>query len=197
MRHTSLGYVVAAESQSRVDKLRYLTNQYPRGNLLDMKLNNLVGQRFVRLVVVERAENNSLGQATWDCQCDCGVRVIVEAHSLRRNLTKSCGCLRSESSSVRFYKHGHSGPKTPEYNTWRGMKSRCNNKHADNFSRYGGRGISVCARWHTFANFLADVGKKPSSDCTLDRINNGGNYEPGNCRWATKSEQQQNKRKLA
>jgi len=96
------------------------------------------------------------------------------------------------------YKHGHSlrnGKESPTYQSWRHMKYRCLNPNCSDYKNYGGRGIKVCERWMDFTNFLADMGEKPEG-LTLDRINNDGNYEPGNCRWATWKEQRQNQRKF-
>ena len=125
----------------------------------------------------------------WLCQCDCGKEVIVRGASLTTGNTKSCGCLTTANAVT----HGKS--RTDEYKAWGTMLQRCTNPRATGFDRWGGRGITVCERWRrSFENFLVDLGPKPSPQHSIDRINNDGNYEPGNCRWATKQEQIWNSR---
>lgn len=160
------------------------------------------GQRFGRLVVLASFR---LDKRTWaSCRCDCGVHAEVVMCSLVTGATQSCGCLHSEISrsvaSQLHLDHGHarSGRKTPEYKTWCRMITRCENPKHEKFPYYGGRGISVCARWrHDFKAFLADVGLRPSAAHSIDRYpDNNGHYEPGNVRWATRSKQMQNRRPL-
>lgn len=162
---------------------------------------NLTGQRFGRLTVIERAENKGK-KAAWRAVCDCGKGVAVRGEVLTRGDTRSCGCLRREASRARRpplnERHGHSpkyGPHSREYNSWHSAKQRCGNEHNKRWKHYGGRGITMCERWReSFENFLADMGPRPAGK-TLDRVNNNGNYEPGNCRWATTKEQRANQRK--
>lgn len=157
------------------------------------------GDRFGRLVVLSRAHKNSPG-TYWLCRCDCGTERIIMGSALKRGRTKSCGCLQRETVRAMLLTHGDScrGRWAPEYTAWIDMRKRCNDPHHKWYPSYGGRDIAVCPQWVcSYETFLADMGRRPSAGHSLDRINNNGDYTPQNCRWATRSQQQRNKRRHA
>lgn len=159
-------------------------------------LKDMVGLTFGRLRVIRRAENRN-SRSRWFCVCDCGSETIIDGGSMRLGHTQSCGCLNRDVTLAATIKHGHTMDGTSRtYNSWRGMKDRCSHESHSLWHRYGGRGIIVCDRWlgsSGFSNFLNDMGERPER-MTLDRHPNpDGNYEPGNCRWATSSQQNRNR----
>lgn len=162
---------------------------------------NLTGLRFERLTVIHY-HNTVKGFAKWLCQCDCGNTTIVAAANLVSGNTKSCGCYNRDIATKQETTHGHTrngknGGVSPEYRAWCGMKQRCLNTQNARYSDWGGRGITICEEWcNSFEAFLAHIGPKPSSKCSLDRINNDGNYEPGNVRWANGHMQRINRRHI-
>jgi hypothetical protein len=160
---------------------------------------DITGVRYGRLVAVAYVER--VGSAAfWSFLCDCGESVVRRATSVRQGKIASCGCLRSElrrSVMLAQVRHGAArrGATTPEYVVWRSMLARCERPRAAGYADYGGRGIRVCARWHDFELFLADMGRRPSAAHSIERRNTNGDYEPENCLWATAQEQSRNTRR--
>lgn len=164
------------------------------------KVNDLTGRRFGRLLVIKRVDDHvtSGGQrkVMYMCVCSCGIEKEIAGCDLRSGRTTSCGCRNRECIHERFFIHGmrHTKP----YSTWSGIKNRCLNKNTPRYKDYGGRGITICQKWREFKMFYEDVSKLPHAfedGYSIDRIDNDGNYEPGNVKWSTPFEQAQNKRR--
>lgn len=159
---------------------------------------DMIGKTYGRLTTVSEVEpsryNTGKAVRRFIFRCECGTTKEIDGHVVRNGSVSSCGCNLRESPS-RFV-HGHASKRTPEYKCWKGIMQRCENPKVKRFSDYGGRGICVCEKWReSFLDFFAYMGPKPSPQHSIDRINNDGNYEPTNCRWATASEQNKNQRK--
>jgi len=145
---------------------------------------------------IKRLHTDSAYKRVVEVRCDCGKIFRCREASIRSGNTKSCGCYRDMIRSQVDHGEGTLTTETAEHRSWRAMKARCTNPHNDRFKVYGGRGIKVCLRWlRSYKNFLSDMGRKPGSAYSLDRVNNDGNYEPSNCRWATAGQQAKHKQK--
>ena len=154
---------------------------------------DLSGRRFGRLRAVSIAVPTGK-RRQWECVCDCGNLTNVDVSKLLNGHTQSCGCLQRERTAAAKTTHGLRRKYPSEYGVWLSMRNRCALESVKCFDRYGGRGITVCERWHDFANFLNDMGPRPGPEYSVDRVDNDAGYGPENCKWATRYEQGRNKR---
>lgn len=157
-----------------------------------MKKVDLTGKTFGRIMVVQDVGRSPRKDVMWLCKCKCGNETRLPTRKLLSNETVSCGCFRNDLVKMRQTTHNHS--RTPTYTSWNSMINRCTNRKHTSYKNYGARGIQVCDRWlGSFDNFLSDMGERPKGK-SLDRIDVNKGYEPNNCKWSTRKEQQRNMR---
>ena len=158
------------------------------------QINSIIGQQFGRLAIIDEAPRSEWRNRNrhYVCLCECGNKKIISWTDLRSGNVNSCGCLKKEKLSARQSTHGNS--KHPLYAIWNCMIHRCENPNMHSYKKYGAKGITVCDRWHTFEHFVADMGERPSMSHSIDRIDGDLGYSKENCRWATHTEQQHNRK---
>lgn len=154
-----------------------------------MKKLDLTGKVFNGILVIKEIAPNKTGQIYWECRCICGKIYTVRGSSIKSGDQKSCGCL----NIAKCTKHGDT--RTTFYRCWKGLKERCFNKNKKQYKDYGGRGITICERWLDYNLFKEDMFSTYETGLSIDRIDNNGNYEPKNCKWSTRKEQNSNTRR--
>lgn len=152
----------------------------------------MVGDKHYRWTVISESNEKRNGRRLWLCQCECGTERLKLLTEIKHGLSKSCGCYNREQSSKKHAEHGKS--KDPIYTVWKNMKKRCNYEGSCDYYLYGARGIKVCDRWLTFANFYEDMGDIPFPGAQIDRIDTNGDYTPENCRWTTATQNMRTRR---
>lgn len=145
----------------------------------------MIGKKFSNLTVVSEGDRGKKGDILWNCKCECGRVKQINGHSLRKGLSKSCGCLKMKANGLSTH---------PIYRVWVRMKERCLSPNNKKYKDYGGRGIKICQRWMSFKNFYEDMFQSYRRGLSLDRMDNDGDYNRVNCRWSTPQEQNKNKR---
>jgi len=175
-----------------LDVLRYGASKRCQECRRKASVKSLVGQEFGSWVVLERVPDKHKEHARYKVECFCGTVTDVNAQDLQTGKSTRCMECYNKDRSRLFSRHGKA--HTAEWRVWVGLRERCDNPNNSSYKWYGGRGIKVCERWYTFENFFADMGYRPEKT-ELDRINNDGDYEPGNCRWVTHKENCNNRRK--